>query len=1120
MSIESIWNYYKEVADKETKWNDPENKTGADPLSLTFFFSKNSTAAGQNELVRAFLKDPSLNWRNAPVDNISADDIMSDVSKVTPPYKAQMTAICNALNYPFSIVHGPPGTGKTEMILNLLAVIHRKYPQKTAAIVSSNMEAVKNIYDKIKEAASAENSDPVLEELYSHIAVLGSKGRRREWFEIMEERGLDADGLFDGDKFSPELLGQFKFFTTTIHSLRKIFKKSEDFNDQFDFVIMDEASQTKIMLGIIAMSCAKQMAVIGDDKQLAPIIKETEIAVGEQEEYNSVNEIYKEAEEKSFLSVCESVFGDNAKSTLLNEHYRCLPSIIGFCNKYVYDNALAVKTREEGFHIRAVWYDGDYCEKITVKNDRKIYNMKQINIFVKEELPRISRLMQRNESLSVMVIAPFREQIERLRNALEEEAFPYDENDGGDDNEALARSKIYSLTIHKAQGKGFDVVYMLTTEDYKTDREAPWCQRMRMMNVAVSRAKKEFCIIASSQWLPKEIRKASANYVSTDPPYDLSDPNNMFFCKLLEYVKDKCPEPVGDHGFHKSKIKSVFDRTPYYRRKYHTGNDRSFSAPARLVFEMLENIAGEYPKGDNYCVLREVPLNWFELRGSAVSCNDAKLTEFAEKAAADFVVCRGGQVRLILEVDGGYHRTQDEKQEKCDSNKDLWIKEVLGSDSIYLRLSTDGTSENEEAAVKEIINNSADSRLKIDLKKIKGKRSFMIKEDVLDKLNERIQEAFVGLKSAIENEIAKTDGVTDDFEDAENRRRLANMEIFKALATKNNFSDAQNASYTEKLLTDYYLCRYAKAYVFEYAMIYDIVMRSFIKNGGNDQLGVFSFGCGSFTDALSMLYSKACLCGEDECYENCKLYYKGIDVTQWNGAPFVYPQFIDYTEIQCPTDLDEKLCREYEKIYFFRKDINKFIDENIIAGCGNAYHNVLFFPKILNELPDEAIDIFCGKLKRIRFTHNEYYICVSHSPYHFCNGDGAGANAADKIIAAINRNNEFEVCSDLREMLGDDEWEKFKTKWLKNDRLVDTPTPKRHSCYSFEVRINENDEEIYTYIDNLNADFGFNREIRDYLAYNLKALLKSIEPNTRVDPVVRVSQIRFQIIRLKRRSSV
>lgn len=63
--------------------------------------------------------------------------------------ETQYEAVKNAFKSQISIIEGPPGTGKTQTILNIIAnvVINKK----TCAIVSNNNSAVKNIYEKLAE---------------------------------------------------------------------------------------------------------------------------------------------------------------------------------------------------------------------------------------------------------------------------------------------------------------------------------------------------------------------------------------------------------------------------------------------------------------------------------------------------------------------------------------------------------------------------------------------------------------------------------------------------------------------------------------------------------------------------------------------------------------------------------------------------------------------------------------------------------------------------------------------------------------------------------------------------------------------------------------------------------
>lgn len=61
--------------------------------------------------------------------------------------KSQMTAVENALTHEVSVIEGPPGTGKTQTILNLIANI--VFNGKTVAVVSNNNLAVENVQEKL-----------------------------------------------------------------------------------------------------------------------------------------------------------------------------------------------------------------------------------------------------------------------------------------------------------------------------------------------------------------------------------------------------------------------------------------------------------------------------------------------------------------------------------------------------------------------------------------------------------------------------------------------------------------------------------------------------------------------------------------------------------------------------------------------------------------------------------------------------------------------------------------------------------------------------------------------------------------------------------------------------------
>jgi len=84
--------------------------------------------------------------------------------------QSQVKAINVALKNNISVIEGPPGTGKTQTILNLIASII--YVGKNCAVISNNNTAIDNIYEKLEE---------------EHLAFIAARlGRRTNVLEFFE----------------------------------------------------------------------------------------------------------------------------------------------------------------------------------------------------------------------------------------------------------------------------------------------------------------------------------------------------------------------------------------------------------------------------------------------------------------------------------------------------------------------------------------------------------------------------------------------------------------------------------------------------------------------------------------------------------------------------------------------------------------------------------------------------------------------------------------------------------------------------------------------------------------------------------------------------------------------
>lgn len=83
--------------------------------------------------------------------------------------ESQLAAVERAFRAQISVIEGPPGTGKTQTILNIIANIVLR--GQTVAVVSNNNSAVENVYEKLERYG-----------LGYLIAKLGNKDNRKAFF--------------------------------------------------------------------------------------------------------------------------------------------------------------------------------------------------------------------------------------------------------------------------------------------------------------------------------------------------------------------------------------------------------------------------------------------------------------------------------------------------------------------------------------------------------------------------------------------------------------------------------------------------------------------------------------------------------------------------------------------------------------------------------------------------------------------------------------------------------------------------------------------------------------------------------------------------------------------------
>lgn len=250
-------------------------------------------------------------------------------------------------------------------------------------------------------------------------------------------------------KNSYDVLAEYPVILSTTFSSRNSLKEDVI----YDYLIMDEASQVDIATGALALSCARNVVIVGDTKQLPNVVTE-DVRVKAQTIFDrfGLNEGYQFT--KSFLQSVLDVM-PNVTQTLLREHYRCHPKIINFCNQKFYRGELIIMTEDKGEEdVLAV------VKTVPGNHARDHYSQRQIDVIKHEIIPKYVTNVEETG-----IIAPYKNQVEAL---------------------AKEFTDIDAATVHKFQDKEKDTIIISTVDDEITDfADDPY-----LINVAVSRAKK------------------------------------------------------------------------------------------------------------------------------------------------------------------------------------------------------------------------------------------------------------------------------------------------------------------------------------------------------------------------------------------------------------------------------------------------------------------------------------------------------------------------------------------------------------------------------------------------------------------------------------------------------
>ena len=443
--------------------------------------------------------DLSINIKKENVKEIKLIPKLKDQIGEIKMNPSQERAIKNALMYYISLVIGPPGSGKTLLLVNLVYnILFIKASTEKILICAPTNKAIDNIIILLKKldfskfvrvlSPTKELSEDVDTTCSVHKLALEKINNNpkkyndlKKLIETRQKNGYLKDSDYKKYKTSiEEIEGQIiegaDIILSTINNSAD--ERLKDYN--FSYVLIDEAAQAlepEIILPLIHQ--AQSVVLIGDDKQLGPVIH-SEKAKHEGLDLSLFQRIHALYQGKPFI-------------TLLNEQYRMCEKLYELPNKEFYGNKMKTNKRilpDENIMKNLPFPKKDFPsffynvfgeEKMDNKSH---FNMEQIDCVIK----CVEKLMENKVVLkNIGVITYYSGQKQKLYETF------------------YSKEKYQELkidTVDGFQGMEIDYVIIPTVRD-NIEGNLGFLKSEKRLNVSLTRARKGLILIGNSKCLAK-----------------------------------------------------------------------------------------------------------------------------------------------------------------------------------------------------------------------------------------------------------------------------------------------------------------------------------------------------------------------------------------------------------------------------------------------------------------------------------------------------------------------------------------------------------------------------------------------------------------------------------------
>lgn len=259
-------------------------------------------------------------------------------------------------------------------------------------------------------------------------------------------------------------------------------------------LFIDEAGQAVPQASVGAIFRSRNVMVVGDPSQIKPVLTVDSNILNMLREHFGVTEKYlSNSASTQTLTDCASKYGFYKEEDRSDEswigiplwvHRRCLDPMFTISNRISYNGFMVQGNPGNG---KTGWFDikGKANDKYVEKQGE--FLVRKIKKMIEDD----PAIIDKNAKDTIYVISPFKNVAYMLSVKLNNIGFTRFDKHGKPSNVG---------TIHTFQGKEAPIVFLVLGADQQSSGAARWAvSEPNMMNVAATRAKKEFYIVGDKQ---------------------------------------------------------------------------------------------------------------------------------------------------------------------------------------------------------------------------------------------------------------------------------------------------------------------------------------------------------------------------------------------------------------------------------------------------------------------------------------------------------------------------------------------------------------------------------------------------------------------------------------------